>query len=72
MFPAAFLLGDSAFAPDREEDVPLGVLVPDGLLPDDPVLDLPAAFSWDEETPSLLVVLGLEKKNGWLSSTEIP
>lgn len=45
LFPAAFLLGDSAFAPDREEDVPLGVLVPDGLLPDDPVLDLTAAFS---------------------------
>lgn len=55
----AFLLGESAAA-DREEDVPLGVLVPDGLLPDEPAPDLPADFSVD--APSPFVVLGLGTK----------
>jgi len=39
-----FLPGESA-APDREVDVPLGVLVPDGLPLDEPALDFPAVFS---------------------------
>ena len=45
MLPDAFLLGDSAVVLDREEDVPLGVLVPDGLLLDEPALDFPAVYS---------------------------
>lgn len=54
------LLGESA-GPDRD-DWPLGVLVPDGFVLDEPALDLPADFSCEEGALSVLVVLGLRRE----------
>ena len=54
------LLGESA-GPDRDEG-PLGVLVPDDFVMDEPALDLPADFSCEEGALSVLVVLGLHRE----------
>ena len=55
----AFRLGDSGWIV-REEDVPLGVLVPEDLLLDEPTVDLAAVSFWAWDALSLFVVLGLK------------
>lgn len=54
------LLGESA-GPDRD-DWPLGVLVPDDFVLDEPALDLPADFSCEEGALSVFVALGLRRE----------
>lgn len=55
----AFRLGDSGWIV-REEDVPLGVLVPEDLLLDEPTVDLAAVSFWAWDALSFFVVLGLK------------